>query len=130
MQSNLITTIVFYQIYQIYRYKVNKQHCLPFKRKIIYWIIASIESFTSLSEIVKANDSGVFQDYIFENMFLYHAALRASFETYFSKEQNTQIKINSWIQNPFSLDLQKHVLSPFPTTFCVKYDSSPMPNLL
>jgi len=33
--------------------------------------------------------------------------MRASFETYFPEEQNTKIKMNSWVQNPFLPNLQK-----------------------
>lgn len=49
----------------------------------------------------------MFRDDIFEELVQYLTAMRASFEMYFPEEQNTKIKINSWIQNPFLPNLQK-----------------------
>ncbi|GFW65094.1 zinc finger BED domain-containing protein 5 [Trichonephila clavipes] len=82
-----------------------------FKRKLEFWIICigkrEIESFTSLSEFVSDNDSEMFQDDVFEELVTYLTSMRASFEKYFPEEQNTKMKLNSWIHNPFLPNLQK-----------------------
>lgn len=49
----------------------------------------------------------MFQHDVFEELIQYLTVMRASFETYFPEEQNTKMKMNSWIQNPFLPNLQK-----------------------
>ncbi|KAJ0183269.1 hypothetical protein K1T71_001245 [Dendrolimus kikuchii] len=75
-----------------------------------FWIICigkrEIESFTSLSEFVSDNGSEMFQDDVFEELVQYLTSLRASFEKYFPEEQDTKMKLHSWIHNPFSPNLQ------------------------
>lgn len=44
---------------------------------------------------------------MFEEMVQYLTSMRASFEKYFPEEQNTKMKLNSWIHNPFLPNLQK-----------------------
>ncbi|GFW33091.1 zinc finger BED domain-containing protein 5 [Trichonephila clavipes] len=82
-----------------------------FKRKLEFWIICigkrEIESFTSLSEFVSDNDSEMFQDDAFEELVTDLTSMRASFEKYFPEVQNTKMKLNSWIHNPFIPNLQK-----------------------
>ncbi|GFV71584.1 zinc finger BED domain-containing protein 5 [Trichonephila clavipes] len=82
-----------------------------FKRKLEFWIFCigkrEIESFASLSEFVSDNDSEMFQDDVFEELVTYLTSMRASFEKYFPEEQNTKMKLNSWIPNPFLPNLQK-----------------------
>lgn len=82
-----------------------------FKRKLDFWIICvgkkEIESFSSLSEFVSDNDSEMFQDDVFEELVQYLSSMRASFEKYFPEEQNTKMKLNSWIHNPFLPNLEK-----------------------
>ncbi|GFS73616.1 zinc finger BED domain-containing protein 5 [Trichonephila clavipes] len=82
-----------------------------FKRKLEFWIICigkrEIDSFTSLSEFVSDNDSEMFQDDVFEELVTDLTSRRASFEKYFPEAQNTKMKLNSWIHNPFLPNLQK-----------------------
>ncbi|CAG4950847.1 unnamed protein product [Colias eurytheme] len=49
----------------------------------------------------------MFQVDVFEELVQYLSSMRASFEKYFPEEQNTKMKLNSWIHNPFLPDLQK-----------------------
>ncbi|GBP08224.1 Zinc finger BED domain-containing protein 5 [Eumeta japonica] len=49
----------------------------------------------------------MFQDDVFEELVQYLTSMRASFEKYFPEEQNTKMKLNSWIHNPFLPNLQK-----------------------
>ncbi|GBP77285.1 Zinc finger BED domain-containing protein 5 [Eumeta japonica] len=81
-----------------------------FTRKLDFWIICvgkrETESFTSLSEFVSDNDSEMFQDDVFGELVQYLTWMRASFEKYFPDEQNTKMKFNSWIHNPFLPNLQ------------------------
>ncbi|GFV03912.1 zinc finger BED domain-containing protein 5 [Trichonephila clavipes] len=49
----------------------------------------------------------MFQDDVFEELVAYLTSMRASFEKYFPEEQNTKMKLNSWIHNPFLPNLQK-----------------------
>ena len=82
-----------------------------FKRKLDFWIICigkrEVESFTSLSEFVSDNDSEMCPDDVIEELVQYLTSMRASFEKYFPEEQNTKMKLNSWIHNPFLPNLQK-----------------------
>ncbi|XP_056633414.1 zinc finger BED domain-containing protein 5-like [Diorhabda sublineata] len=78
-----------------------------FKRKLNFWIICvskrEIESFTLLSEFVSDNDL----DNVFEQLVQHLTSMRACFEKYFPEEENTKLKLNSWIHNPFLPTLQK-----------------------
>ncbi|GFV10021.1 zinc finger BED domain-containing protein 5 [Trichonephila clavipes] len=47
------------------------------------------------------------QDDVFEELVTYLTSMCASFEKYFPEEQNTKMKLNSWIHNPFLPNLQK-----------------------
>ncbi|GFY29359.1 multidrug resistance protein 2 [Trichonephila clavipes] len=49
----------------------------------------------------------MFQDDVFEELVTYLTSMRTSFEKYFPEEQNTKMKLNSWIHNPFLPNLQK-----------------------
>ncbi|GBP68213.1 hypothetical protein EVAR_50358_1 [Eumeta japonica] len=54
----------------------------------------------------------MFQDDVFEELVQYLTSMRASFEKYFPEEQNTKMKLNSWIHNPFLPNLQKPESAP------------------
>ncbi|GFW09815.1 unconventional myosin ID [Trichonephila clavipes] len=49
----------------------------------------------------------MFPDDVFEELVTYLTLMRTSFEKYFPEEQNTKMKLNSWIHNPFLPNLQK-----------------------
>ncbi|GFY02936.1 zinc finger BED domain-containing protein 5 [Trichonephila clavipes] len=49
----------------------------------------------------------MFQDDAFEELVTDLTSMRASSEKYFPEEQNTKMKLNSWIHNPFLPNLQK-----------------------
>ncbi|GBP05108.1 Zinc finger BED domain-containing protein 5 [Eumeta japonica] len=49
----------------------------------------------------------MFQDDVFEELVQYLTSMRASFEKYFPEEQNTKMKLNSWIHNPFFTQFAK-----------------------
>ncbi|GFV50476.1 zinc finger BED domain-containing protein 5 [Trichonephila clavipes] len=49
----------------------------------------------------------MFQDDVFEELVTDLTSKRASFEKYFPEEQNTKMKLNSWIHNPSLPNLQK-----------------------
>ena len=90
-------------------FNANKK-ITAFKRKLDFWITCfvkrEIESFSLLSEFL--SDTEMFQnETLFVELVQYLNDLRATFESYFPEEQNTKLKINSWIQNPFSSNLQK-----------------------
>ncbi|GBP96756.1 hypothetical protein EVAR_69013_1 [Eumeta japonica] len=59
------------------------------------------------SEFVSDNDSEMFQDDVFGELVQYLTSMRASFEKYFPEEQNTKMKLSSWIRNTFLPNLQK-----------------------
>ncbi|GBP28249.1 Zinc finger BED domain-containing protein 5 [Eumeta japonica] len=49
----------------------------------------------------------MFQDDMFEELVQYLTSMRVSFEKYFPEEQNTKMKLNSWIHDRFLPNLQK-----------------------
>ncbi|GBP82762.1 Zinc finger BED domain-containing protein 5 [Eumeta japonica] len=87
---------------------------------------------TDRLEFVSDNDLEMFQDDVSEELVQYLTSMRTSFEKYFPEKQNTEMKLNSWIHNPFTQlakarkirdeypmfgKMALNILLPFPTTY-------------